>query len=49
LREAFQIDFPLAALLRSATVAEIALFVEDALLTMIEGMDEAEVSRMENT
>jgi acyl transferase domain-containing protein len=49
LREAFQIDFPLAALLKSSTVAEIALLVEDALLTMIEGMDEAEVSRMENT
>jgi phthiocerol/phenolphthiocerol synthesis type-I polyketide synthase E len=49
LREAFQIDFPLVALLKSPTVAEIALFVEDALLTMIEGMDEAEVSRMENT
>lgn len=48
LRETFQIDFPLEALLRSSTVAEIALFVEDALLTMIEGMDEAEVSRMEN-
>jgi phthiocerol/phenolphthiocerol synthesis type-I polyketide synthase E len=48
LRQAFEIDFPLEALLRSSTVAEIALFVEDALLTMIEGMDEAEVSRMEN-
>ncbi len=41
LREAFQIDFPLEALLKSATVAEIAIFVEDTLLTMIEGMDEA--------
>ena len=49
LREAFQVDFPLAALLKSPTVAEIALLVEDALLTMIEGMDEAEVSRMENS
>jgi phthiocerol/phenolphthiocerol synthesis type-I polyketide synthase E len=49
LREAFQIDFPLEALLRSSTVAEIAMFVEDTLLTMIEGMDEAEVSRMENS
>lgn len=49
LREAFQIDFPLEALLRSSTVAEIALFVEDALLSMIEGMDAAEVSQMENT
>jgi phthiocerol/phenolphthiocerol synthesis type-I polyketide synthase E len=49
LREAFQIDFPLEALFKSSTVAEIALLVEDALLTMIEGMDEAEVSRMENT
>jgi phthiocerol/phenolphthiocerol synthesis type-I polyketide synthase E len=49
LREAFQIDFPLEALFKSSTVAEIALLVEDALLTMIEGMDEAAVSRMENT
>jgi phthiocerol/phenolphthiocerol synthesis type-I polyketide synthase E len=49
LRGAFQIDFPLGDLLRSSTVAEIAIFVEDALLTMIEDMDEAEVSQMENT
>jgi len=49
LREAFQIEFPLEALLKSSTVAEIALFVEDTLVTMIEGMDEAEVSRMENS
>ena len=49
LREAFQIDFPLEELFKSSTVAEIALLVEDALLTMIEGMDETEVSRMENT
>jgi phthiocerol/phenolphthiocerol synthesis type-I polyketide synthase E len=49
LHEAFQVVFPLQALLKSSTVAEIGLFVEDALLTMIEGMDEAEVSRMENT
>lgn len=47
LREAFQIELPLAALLRSSTVAEIALFVEDALLTMIENMDESELSGME--
>jgi len=47
LREAFQIEFPLAALLRSSTVSEIALFVEDALLTMIENMDESELSGME--
>jgi acyl carrier protein len=47
LREAFQIDFPLEALLKSATVAEIAIFVEDTLLTMIEGMDEAP-SELEN-
>jgi acyl carrier protein len=49
LRETFQIEFPLEVLLKSATVAEIALFVEEALVTMIEGMDEAEVSRMENS
>jgi phthiocerol/phenolphthiocerol synthesis type-I polyketide synthase E len=47
LREAFQIELPLAALLRSSTVSEIALFVEDALLTMIENMDESELSGME--
>ncbi|HET8891687.1 MAG TPA: beta-ketoacyl synthase N-terminal-like domain-containing protein [Candidatus Angelobacter sp.] len=47
LREAFQIEFPLVALLRSSTISEIALFVEDALLTMIENMDESELSRME--
>jgi acyl transferase domain-containing protein/acyl carrier protein len=47
LREAFQIKFPLEALLRSPTVSEIALFVEDALLTMIENMDESELSGME--
>jgi len=47
LREAFQIEFPLAVLLRSSTVSEIALFVEDALLTMIENMDESELSGME--
>lgn len=47
LREAFQIELPLAALLRSSTVSEIALFVEDALLTLIENMDESELSGME--
>ena len=47
LREAFQIEVPLVALLRSSTVYEIALFVEDALLTMIENMDESELSGME--
>ena len=47
LREAFQIEFPLGALLKSGTVSEIALFVEDALLTMIENMDESALSGME--
>jgi len=47
LREAFQIEFPLEALLKSPTVSEIALFVEDALLTMIENMDESALSGME--
>jgi acyl transferase domain-containing protein len=47
LRAAFQIEFPLAALLRSSTVSEIGLLVEDALLTMIENMDESELSEME--
>jgi malonyl CoA-acyl carrier protein transacylase len=47
LREAFQIEFPLAALLQSGTVSEIALLVEDALLTMIENMDESALSGME--
>ncbi|HEX5433759.1 MAG TPA: beta-ketoacyl synthase N-terminal-like domain-containing protein [Candidatus Angelobacter sp.] len=47
LRAAFQIDFPLEALLTSPTVADIALFVEDALLTLVENMDETELSAME--
>ncbi|HEV3038322.1 MAG TPA: beta-ketoacyl synthase N-terminal-like domain-containing protein [Candidatus Angelobacter sp.] len=47
LREAFQIEFPLEALLKSPTVSDIAVFVEDALLTMIENMDESELSGME--
>jgi phthiocerol/phenolphthiocerol synthesis type-I polyketide synthase E len=47
LRETFQIELPLVALLRSSTVSELALFVEDALLTMIEKMDESELSGME--
>jgi acyl carrier protein len=46
LRESFQIEFPLEALLTSPTVLQIAAFVEDALLTMIEGMDESELSEM---
>ncbi|HLJ86025.1 MAG TPA: beta-ketoacyl synthase N-terminal-like domain-containing protein [Candidatus Angelobacter sp.] len=46
LRESFQIEFPLEALLSSPTVVEIASFVEEALLTMIEGMDESELSEM---
>jgi phthiocerol/phenolphthiocerol synthesis type-I polyketide synthase E len=49
LREAFQIDFPLVALLNSPTVSDIALFVEDALLTMIENMDDSELSGMETS
>jgi acyl carrier protein len=48
LREAFQIEFPLQALLSASTIADIAMFTEDALLTMIEGMNENEVSEMEN-
>jgi acyl transferase domain-containing protein len=47
LREAFQVEFPLAALLSSPTVSDIAIFVEDALLTMIENMDESALSGME--
>ncbi len=46
LRESFQIEFPLEALLASPTVLQMASFVEDALLTMIEGMDESELSEM---
>jgi acyl transferase domain-containing protein len=49
LREAFQIEFPLVALLNSPTVSDIALFVEDALLTMIENMDESELSGRETS
>ena len=47
LREAFQIEFPLAALFQASSVSEIALVVEDALLTMIENMDDSELSGME--
>ncbi|HEY2116653.1 MAG TPA: phosphopantetheine-binding protein, partial [Candidatus Angelobacter sp.] len=46
LREAFQIEFSLEVLLKSATVSEIAHFVDDALLTLVENMDDAEVSEM---
>jgi acyl transferase domain-containing protein len=46
LRESFQIEFPLKALLMSPTVLQMASFVEDALLTMIEGMGESELSEM---
>ncbi|MGC2743848.1 MAG: beta-ketoacyl synthase N-terminal-like domain-containing protein [Candidatus Angelobacter sp.] len=49
LREAFQIEFPLAGLVSSPTVSDIALFVEDALLTMIENMDESALSGMETS
>ncbi|HEY2391552.1 MAG TPA: beta-ketoacyl synthase N-terminal-like domain-containing protein [Candidatus Angelobacter sp.] len=47
LRQAFQIEFPLEVLLNSPTVSDIALFVEDALLTLVENMDETELSGME--
>ena len=40
LRAAFQIEFPITALMTASTPAELALVVEDALITMIEGMDE---------
>jgi acyl carrier protein len=46
LREAFQIEFSLEVLLKSPTVFEIAHFVDDALLTLVENMDDAEVSEM---
>lgn len=49
LRETFQVEFPLEALLQSPTVSDIALFVEDALLTMIENMDESALSGMETS
>jgi acyl transferase domain-containing protein len=44
LRAAFQIEFPIQALMTASTPAELALVVEDALVTMIEGMNESEVS-----
>ncbi len=47
LREAFEIEFPLKALLSASTIADIAQFIEDALLTMIEGMNENEVEEIE--
>jgi hypothetical protein len=37
------------ALLNSPTVSDIALFVEDALLTMIENMGESELSGRETS
>ena len=44
LRAAFQIEFPIKALMTASTPAELALVVEDALITMVEGMNEAEIS-----
>jgi acyl carrier protein len=44
LREAFQIELTVQAMMTTFTAAELALVVEEALVTMIEGMDETEVS-----
>ena len=44
LRAAFQIEFPIQALMTASTPAELALAVEDVLITMIEGMNETEIS-----
>lgn len=44
LRAAFQIEFPIKALMTASTPAELALVVEDALVTTIEGLNEPEVS-----
>jgi phthiocerol/phenolphthiocerol synthesis type-I polyketide synthase E len=44
LRAAFQIEFPIQALMTASTPAELALVIQDALITMIEGMNETEIS-----
>lgn len=44
LRAAFQIEFPIQALMTASTPAELALVVEDALVSVIEGMNENEIS-----
>ncbi len=44
LREAFQIDLSVQAMMTTFTAAELAVVVEETLVTMIEGMDETEVS-----
>jgi acyl carrier protein len=44
LRAAFRIEFPIKALMTASTPAELALVVEDALITVIEGMNETEIS-----
>src|SRR5947209_2869556 len=44
LRAAFQIEFPIQALMTASTPAELALVIEDALVTMIEGMNETGIS-----
>jgi tyrocidine synthetase-3 len=44
LREAFQIELTVQTMMTTFTAAELALVVEEALVTMIEGMDETEVS-----
>lgn len=44
LRAAFEIEFPITALMTASTPAELALVVEDALITAIEGMNETEIS-----
>jgi acyl transferase domain-containing protein len=47
LRDAFQIELPLKAVLSATTVSALALFIEDALLTSVEQMDETELSPLE--
>jgi acyl transferase domain-containing protein len=42
LRTAFQIEFPIQELMAASTPAELALVVEDALITAIESMNETE-------
>jgi acyl carrier protein len=44
LQSAFQVEFPIQALMTASTPAELALVIEDALITMIEGMNETEIS-----